>query len=161
MDYDQVGNFFGPQDDRIGFYKRSLARARQLGRNVAHAMSVPIEEAEYRGEKSGVECPVCHSNILHVHEDLPYVLCPTCAVRGEIVIEDAKMKVRWSEEDAKTPRFSYEGIVHHMDWCGQHYGGQDAYFKTIAELTKKHKTYGTFLRPESRAVLAKEELQKK
>ena len=54
---------------------------------------MPIEDVKYVGEKSGVECPVCHANILHIHEDLPYVTCPTCAVRGEIVIENGKMKV--------------------------------------------------------------------
>ncbi len=148
MDYSEMWTTWGPQDERIEFYKKSLARARQVGRNVAKAMSAPIEQAEYLGEKSGVECPVCHSNILHVHEDLPYVACPTCAVRGEIIIENSKMKVRWNEEDVKVPRFSYEGVVHHMEWIGQHYGGQDAYFKAIKELTTKHRSYGKIIKPE-------------
>ena len=64
-------------------------------------MAMPIEEVKYVGEKSGVACPVCQSNILHVHEDLPYVSCPVCAVRGEITTEGGKMRVKWNEEDAK------------------------------------------------------------
>lgn len=147
IDYDDMWSVFGPQDERIEFFKKSFVRARQLGRNVAQAMSAPVESAQYKGEKSGVECPVCHSNILHVHEDLPYVACPTCAIRGEIVIENSKMKVRWNQEDVKVPRFSFEGVTHHAEWISRHYSGQEAYFKTTAELTKEHRTYGTIIRP--------------
>ena len=117
-------------------------------------MSMPIENVEYLGERSGVECPVCHSNILHIHEDLPYVECPVCAVRGEIVVEAGRMRVKWNEQDAKVPRFSYEGVSHHMEWIHSHYGSKEAeeYFKALGELTKPHKSYGTIIRPEVPAV---------
>lgn len=145
--YEEMWKVFGQQDDRIEFFKKSLARARELGRNVARAMMVPIEEAKYVGEKSGVACPVCQSNILHVHEDLPYVTCPVCAVRGEITTEGGKMKVKWNEEDAKKPRFSYEGDMHHVEWLGKHYFANPQYFKAIDELTEKHKKYGKVIKP--------------
>ncbi len=148
--YDQLFTAWGQQPPRIEFFKRALARCRQLGRNVANAMNMPIEDVPYLGEKSGVECPVCHANILHVHEDLPHVACPCCAVRGEIVIEGGKMKVKWNEQDAKVPRFSHEGDAHHMAWLSSHYGSKEAeeYFEAIGELTKAHKKYGTIIKPE-------------
>jgi multimeric flavodoxin WrbA len=148
--YDEMWTAFGPQDDRIEFYRKALARARQLGQNVAKAMSVPIEDVEYVGERSGVECPVCHANILHVHEDLPHVWCPTCAVRGEIVIENGKMKVRWNEADAKLPRFSLEADQHHVEWLGRHYFQNPQYFAAAAELTRDHAKYGKIIAPEGR-----------
>jgi multimeric flavodoxin WrbA len=150
LPYEEMQTAYGPQTSRVDFFKRALARTRQLGRNVATAMSMPIEDVRYLGEKSGVECPVCHSNILHIHEDLPYVDCPCCAVRGEIVIDAGKMKVKWNEQDAKVPRFSYEGDSHHMAWLQSHYGSKDAqeYFTAVEELTKPHKSYGKIIRPE-------------
>jgi len=140
---------WGPQTDRTDFFKRALARARQLGRNVAKATMMPIEETQYLGEHSDVECPVCHANILHVHEALPHVMCPCCAVRGTIVMEGGNMKVKWNEEDAKVPRFSYEGDSHHVAWIKSHWGGASPdYFKTVGELTKPHKSYGKIIKPE-------------
>ena len=147
-DYDKIGEIWGPQEDRVEFFKKALARARQLGRNVAKAMDGPAESAEYLGERSGVECPVCHGNILHVQEELPYVECPVCAVRGEIAIVDGKMKVKWNEADAKVPRFSYEGVKHHVEWIGSHYGGHPEYHAAVKEITKSYQSYGTFIRPE-------------
>ena len=115
---------------------RALARARQLGRNVVKAMDMRAEDAPYVGEKSGVACPVCQSNILHVHEDLPYVACPVCAVRGEIVVDNGKMQVKWNENDAKVPRFSAEGGAHHTEWLGKHFFANPQYFKSVEEIMK-------------------------
>jgi len=146
--YEEMWTVFGPQDDRIEFYRKALARARELGRNVARAMSMPIDEVKYLGERSGVECPVCHCNILHIHEDLPYVACPTCAIRGEIVVENGKMKVKWNEADALRPRFSLEADQHHVEWLGKHYFNNPQYFAAAAELTKEHRKYGKIIGPE-------------
>jgi multimeric flavodoxin WrbA len=145
--YEEMWKVFGPQDDRIEFFKKSLARARELGRNVARAMMMPIEEVKYVGEKSGVACPVCQSNILHVHEDLPHVTCPVCAVRGEITTEGGKMRVKWNEEDAKKPRFSYEADSHHGEWLAKHYFANPQYLKAIDELTEKYRKYGKIIKP--------------
>jgi hypothetical protein len=139
---------FGPQLDRIEFFKKALARARQLGRNVATAMDMPAEEAPYLGEKSGVACPVCQSNILHVHEDLPYVACPVCAVRGEIVVDNGKMQVKWNENDAKAPRFSIEADKHHVEWLGKHYFMNPQYFQAVGEIMKDYRDYGKIIKPE-------------
>ena len=110
-------------------------------------MDKPAEQAEYKGEKSGVACPVCHNNILHIHEDLPYVMCPICAVRGEVVIESGKMKVKWNEADAKVSRFSFEGDRHHVGWLEKHYFRNPQYFAAAAELTKSHAKYGKIIKP--------------
>jgi hypothetical protein len=103
------------------------------------------------GERSGVECPVCHCNILHVHEDLPYVACPICAVRGEIIVENGKMKVKWNDADVQRPRFSLEADQHHVEWLGKHYFMNPQYFAAAAELTKEHRKYGKVIRPEGAA----------
>jgi multimeric flavodoxin WrbA len=146
--YEEMWTVYGPQDDRIEFYRKVLARARELGRNVARAMKAPVEDAKYMGEKSDVECPVCHGNILHVHEALPHVMCPTCAVRGEVVIENGKMRVEWNKADAELSRFSLEGDQHHVEWLAKHYFRNPEYFAAAAELTKEYNSYGKIIRPE-------------
>ena len=146
--YEEMWTVFGPQLDQIEFFEKALARARQLGRNVAAAMDGPAEEASYVGEKSGVACPVCKGNILHVHEELPYVTCPVCAVRGEIVIDGSKMQIKWNENDAKVPRFSLEGDMHHIEWLGKHYFQNPQYFQAIGEIMDGYKDYGKIIKPE-------------
>ena len=146
--YEEMWTAFGPQLDRIEFFKKALSRARQLGRNVAKAMDMPAEDAPYLGEKSGVACPVCKSNILHVHEDLPYVVCPVCAVRGEIVIENNKMQVKWNENDAKLPRFSMEADHHHVGWLTKHYFAAQEYNQAAEEIMKGYRDYGKIIKPD-------------
>ncbi|MBP1608187.1 MAG: hypothetical protein H6Q04_422 [Acidobacteria bacterium] len=71
----------------------AIERAKQLGRNVAQAMNMPIEEVKYLGEEAGVDCPLCHCNVLLVPENLPYIYYPICAIRGTIVVDKDKMRV--------------------------------------------------------------------
>lgn len=148
IDYEEMWTAFGPQMDRIEFFRKALARARQLGRNVAKAMDTPAEEAPYLGEKSAVACPVCRSNILHVHEDLPYVACPVCAVRGEIVIDNGKMQVKWNEDDAKVPRFSKTGGAHHGAWVVKHHFADQQYNQAVEDIMKGYRGYGKIVKPE-------------
>jgi multimeric flavodoxin WrbA len=146
--YEEMWTAYGPQLDRIEFFKKALARAKQLGRNVAQAMDGPAADAPYLGEKSGVACPVCQSNILHVHEDLPYVACPVCAVRGEIVTENGRMQVKWNESDAKKARFSFDGGQHHLEWIAKHYFNNPQYFKDAEEVMKGYRDFGKVIKPE-------------
>lgn len=112
--WDKVPTMWGEQPSGAEFLKMAIERAKQLGRNVAQAMNMPIEEVKYLGEKSGVDCPVCHCNILLVPENLPYVGCPVCWIRGTIVVDKGQMKVEWNMKDAELPRFSYDGLNHHQ-----------------------------------------------
>jgi multimeric flavodoxin WrbA len=59
----------------------ALARAAQLGRNVAEQLGRPFEEAEYRGDVSGL-CPMCHLNVVEL--DGRDVECATCGARGAL-----------------------------------------------------------------------------
>jgi len=94
--------------------EQNIERAKRLGANVARAMSLPPEEVRYMGEDTAVSCPVCHCNVLVVPDNLPHVYCPTCWVRGEIVVREGTMAVAWNEEDVRYPRFSLEGVKRHL-----------------------------------------------
>lgn len=146
-DYEKIWELWPQKYDPVDFKRRALERARELGRSVARAMSMPIEEVKYMGEQSAVSCPVCHGNVLVVPEDLPYVGCPVCWVRGVISVNDGKIKVEWNMEDAKHPRFSIESEEHHWYWLGKHGEKRLKDEEKLNELTKGFSSYGKIIKP--------------
>lgn len=127
--------------------KKALERARELGRNVARAMSTPIAEVKFMGEEPKVSCPVCHCNALIVPEDLPHVACPVCWVKGVISLEGDKMKVNWDEEDIRYPRFSEYGVFKHLEFILRRRQKITADQERIKELAEKYSSYGKIIKP--------------
>jgi hypothetical protein len=119
VDHDVGRAMYGDQASFKEWYTMAIERAKQLGRNVAQAMDMPIEEVTYKGEASGVECPVCHGRIILVQESLPHVWCPIDGIRGIVVDKGGKMEVEWNMEDAKNPRFAFQGQEHHGYYLGE------------------------------------------
>jgi multimeric flavodoxin WrbA len=77
----------------------ALARAAQLGRNVAEQIGRSFEAAEYRGDEPGL-CPMCHLDVVVMRgRD---VECATCGARGSLAIEDGEISVRFSDKGKKT-----------------------------------------------------------
>jgi len=128
--------------------EKALERARELGRNVARAMMMPIEEVKFMGDETAASCPVCHCNVLQVPDDSPHVVCPVCDVHGVISVEGGRIKVKWNEEDVKHPRFSEYGVSKHMEEVGMKQGkffGEDQ--AKAKELIKKYISYGKIIKP--------------
>jgi multimeric flavodoxin WrbA len=142
-------------------------RAEELGRNVARAMMMPIEEVKYAGKDSSVTCPSCHCDVMQLSEYSPHVVCPVCWIHGEISFENGKMKIKWDEWEIENPRFGELGVFEHM---GIGPRGNRLRFessrtrgiqtdelsreKEIQELmqlreefTKKYSQYGTIIKP--------------
>jgi multimeric flavodoxin WrbA len=138
-----------PSSMLLDHNKGQLARARQLGRNVAQAMNLPISEVKYVGEETAVSCPVCHCNVLQVFDDLPNVACPVCLVHGVISVDGGKMRVAWNEEDVKSPRLSEEWFAEHEARTskGPRMEGPPVDMDKLNELTKKYIAYGNIIRP--------------
>jgi len=145
---DQIQVNWAPRPGSVLVNKQALKRARQLGRNVARAMMMPIEEVKFVGDETEVSCPVCHCNVLKVPEKLPYVICPVCNVRGVLSVSRDKMKLKWNEEDAKHPRFSEWGVKEHLDVIAKSHKkffteDQDK----VKRLIKKYISYGNIIKP--------------
>jgi len=60
----------------------ALARARQLGRNVAEQLGRAYEDVEYRGEPG--LCPLCHLNLIELTGR--HVECGSCGAEGRLEI---------------------------------------------------------------------------
>lgn len=128
--------------------EKYLERARELGRRVARAMMMPIEQVKFVGDETEVSCPVCHCNVLKVPEKLPYVFCPVCWVKGVITLDGDKMKVRWDEESAKYPRFSERGVSTHLELVKNlqmKFYTEDQ--EKVKERIKKYVSYGKIIKP--------------
>jgi len=125
-----------------------MKRARELGKRVAKAMMMPIEEVKYAGDETDISCPVCHCNVLKVPEKLPEVFCPVCWVKGKVTLDGDKMKVKWDEEDAKYPRFSERGVFKHLELIKSL---QETFYtkdqEEVKERLKKYVSYGKIIKP--------------
>jgi multimeric flavodoxin WrbA len=144
---DQMQINFCGRPGSVFLHPEYLERARKLGRNVAEAMMMPIEEVRYIGEDSAVSCPVCHCNVLKVPARLPEVFCPVCWIRGEVHKEGTEMKVIWDEESKKIPRFSEQGVFTHLDLIKSL---QKTFYEneeTVKEMKKRYEGYGNIVRP--------------
>ena len=148
LGYDELFRVWPQKYELVEMYKKSIERAKQLGRNVARAISMPIDEVKYVGEDCGVACPVCHCNVIVVPKELPYVACPVCYVRGVAKTENGKMKVEWNEDDARHPRFSYEDVKHHLEWLGKHYGENYSRQDQLKQVARDFESYGKIIKPE-------------
>jgi multimeric flavodoxin WrbA len=129
--------------------KWAIDRSKQLGRNVAKAMSMSPKDVKYLGEDTAVSCPVCHCNIIYIEKDFPDIACPICAVHGRVFYTNGKYKVEWNMEDVKNPRFSSEGEKHHGEWLANHHKEEFAQLDLpeTKELIKQYSAYGNYMKP--------------
>jgi multimeric flavodoxin WrbA len=136
-------------------------RAKELGRNVARAMNMPIEEVKFMGEESAVSCPVCHGDVMQMPDYRPralkpmelrykpaHVVCPVCWVHGDLSFEGGKIKVKWDEWDVKHPRFSEYGVFEHLDMLIKMFKEGIADMDPYRELKKQVSSHGKIIKPE-------------
>jgi multimeric flavodoxin WrbA len=130
----------------------AIERCKELGRNVAKAMNMPIEKVKYVGGDTPVSCPVCHCNIMYFEKEFPEIACPVCQVHGKVSVENGKYKIAWNADDIKSPRFSQEKEDHHREWLMRHAGEEHPQI-AMPETQAKIKTYdafGQFVKPEKK-----------
>jgi multimeric flavodoxin WrbA len=139
-------NYIGRPNDAL-VDEQALARARQLGRNVARAVNMPINKVTFMGEETNTSCPVCHCNLLQVFNKLPEVYCPVCWVRGIISSAGDNMKVEWNKEDIKHPRFSEYGVYQHLDFILSRRQKITVDQEKVKILAEKYSSYGKIIRP--------------
>jgi multimeric flavodoxin WrbA len=71
----------------------ALARAAQLGRNVAEQIGRAFEDVEYRGDPG--LCPMCHLDVVVLRGT--DVECATCGARGALVVSGGDPRVEFTE----------------------------------------------------------------
>ncbi|MGZ3806359.1 MAG: flavodoxin family protein [Pseudobdellovibrionaceae bacterium] len=116
--------------NEVVLYDKALARARQMGKEVAKA--VKTGDASYRGEP-GI-CPICQDRVLRILRDDETVECGVCGIRGRIAVEKGKIKVHFDKDGILNHRFTQENIYRHFTY---HIKPSRDYFSRTRETTKE------------------------
>ena len=96
-----------------------LARARQLGRNVADAMLTG--DHSWRGDEAGV-CPCCHLDTVTLLPGNKKVCCPVCGIYADVVIKDGALTFDWPDnmEYRQHNRQAFHGKLDHLQEIDRH-----------------------------------------
>lgn len=121
-----------------------LARAHQIGQNIAKAAAMPFEEATYQGEE-GV-CPHCHGNNFFLSKDSTHAICCLCGIEGDVVIRDSKVIFEFPEEQIKHAHDTLSGKFMHGEDIQENEGKLAETQKTDAYKERVAK-YKTFIEP--------------
>ena len=92
-----------------------LARAREIGRNVARAlMSANPAEAAYVGPEG--MCPSCHCNLIEIVDaSMSKAGCATCGIKGTLVSEGDKVSFVVTEKAMANSHMKLSGKFQHGD----------------------------------------------
>ena len=116
--------------NEVVLYDRALAKARQMGREVAKA--VKTGDTSYRGEP-GI-CPICQDRVLRILRDNETVECGVCGIRGTMAVEGGKIKVHFDKDGILNHRFTQENIYRHFTY---HIKPSRDYFTRTRDTTKE------------------------
>ncbi len=124
------------EDDRV-------ATIRQAGKNIAEAALDP-DSYKYRGDP-GV-CANCHARLMHIAEDGKTVECSVCGIKGELVVEDGKLKFVYPAEQMEHAHNLLPGKIKHVEDIGRNEGAF-AEAKQTDEYKRRAEAYKTFIQP--------------
>ncbi len=126
--------------NEVVLYDKTLAKAREMGREVAKA--VKTGDVSYRGEP-GI-CPVCQDRVLRIMRDDETVECGVCGIRGKIAVEGGKIKVHFDKDGILAHRFTQENVYRHFTY---HIKPSRDYFNRTRDTTKmKRERYRDYLK---------------
>lgn len=116
-----------------------MERVRKLGANVVDALNNfdnDEQRAKWRGD-DGV-CPVCHLDMINIVDDGAAVECVVCGIRGEISMEDGKLKVNYSDSERARSRLTWAGKLEHSTEIKTKAAGPDQ-IPNLKELLEPYK----------------------
>lgn len=118
--------------NEVVLYDKALAKAREMGKEVARA--VKTGDTSYRGEP-GI-CPICQDRVLRILRDDETVECGVCGIRGKILMESGKIRVRFDKDPMLNYRFTAENIYRHFTY---HIKPSRDYFTRTRGITKERR----------------------
>jgi multimeric flavodoxin WrbA len=118
--------------NEVVLYDNALAKARRMGKELAKA--VKTGDTSYRGEP-GI-CPICQDRVLRILRDDETVECGVCGIRGKVVIEEGKIRVRFDKDGILNHRFTAENIYRHFTY---HIKPSRDYFTRTRDITKERR----------------------
>lgn len=120
----------------------SLAKATQIGRNLAEAAKDP-DKAEYKGA-DGI-CPHCHSRNFYLQEDGKAICC-LCGIEGKVEVTGGKYRFSFPEEQLEHAHDTLSGKFIHGGDIQRNEGKARATMATDEAKARKQK-YREFISP--------------
>lgn len=130
--------------------QRALDKAHKIGVEVATA--IKTGNNTYLGDP-GI-CPVCHDRIIRIFKDNEAVECPTCGIRGQLSIENGKIRIHFPEEETKWGRFAEQTAYRHITY--EIKPSKDFFVRTWPILKEKRRKYKDYLKIEREQVMPDE-----
>jgi multimeric flavodoxin WrbA len=118
--------------NEVVLYDKALTKARSMGKELAKA--VKTEDTSYHGEP-GI-CPICQDRVLRILRDEETVECGVCGIRGKILMEGRKIRVRFDKDAILKHRFTEENIYRHFTY---HIKPSRDYFTRTRDITKERR----------------------
>jgi multimeric flavodoxin WrbA len=118
--------------NEVVLYDQALAKVRSMGKELVKA--VKTGDTSYHGEP-GI-CPICQDRVLRILRDDETVECGVCGIRGKILIEGRKIRVRFDKEAILKHRFTEENIYRHFTY---HIKPSRDYFTRTRDITKERR----------------------
>lgn len=122
----------------------ALARAHQIGINLANAAKDPIS-AEWQGAK-GV-CPHCHTNNFYIEPGTTHAICGLCGMEGELEITDGKISINYPKEQYALAHDTMSGKMKHGKDIQENEGRLAELQKNSDEFKARKKKYMEFITP--------------
>jgi multimeric flavodoxin WrbA len=130
--------------------QRALDKAHKIGVEVA--TSIKTGNNKYLGD-AGI-CPVCHDRIIRIFKDNEAVECPACGIRGQLSIENGKIRIHFPEEETKWSRFAEQTAYRHITY--EIKPSKDFFVRTWPILKEKRRKYKDYLKIEREQVMPEE-----
>ncbi len=118
--------------------KEGIQRANRVGQELA--MAIRAQDKAYRSSQG--LCPICQDWNIRILKDRRAVECPTCGIRGRLLIRDGEIEVSFAEQALDDyrfdPRVSYNHFTYHIK------PSRDYFMRTKderKELVKHYKEY--------------------
>jgi len=118
--------------NEVLLYDKALVKARRMGKELAKA--VKTGDVSYRGEP-GI-CPICQDRVLRILRDDQTVECGVCGIKGKVVVEEGKIRVRFDKHAILNHRFTAENIYRHFTY---HIKPSRDYFTRTRDITKERR----------------------
>jgi multimeric flavodoxin WrbA len=122
------------EDDRV-------AGIREAGWTIAKMAADP-STYKYLGDP-GV-CANCHSRLMYIAEDGKTVECSVCGIKGELAIEDGKLKYSYPAEQMEHAHNLLPGKIRHVQDIGKNEGAFAA-AKQTDEYKRRADAYKAFI----------------
>ena len=100
--------------ENVAGHPEMMARMTKVGQNIIASLNAETEEEriQWRGDSEGL-CPLCHTRLLYVSQDMKTVDCLVCGSHGTLKVVDGIVSMEYTPEELDRSRLRWGGKLEH------------------------------------------------